>query len=105
MLPLSAPSGCAAARPGMPITPSVSTNTNARNRSDMTPRVGRPSQGRRTLILTLRRRRVLLARRVPLGEFLLIFLFAEVDPTDPREAHLVDRPVAVTDPVLRIRVG
>src|SRR5436190_2084781 len=103
MLPLSPPSGCAAARPAMPTTPSVRTATKIERgirRSDirLIPRL-------QPLVLPLRRRRVLLARRVPVGKRLLIFLFAEIDPADPRETHLVDRAVAVANPVLRIGIG
>src|SRR5688500_4911621 len=42
---------------------------------------------------------------LPRGQLLLIFLLRQIDPPDPREAHLVDRALTVADPVLRVRVS
>src|SRR5260221_288663 len=38
------------------------------------------------------------------GDALLVLGFVDVEQAHPREAHLVDRPLAVADPIARVRV-
>src|SRR5215471_1793863 len=53
-----------------------------------------------SLLLLLLRRGSL--RSLPFRELCLVFLVGQLDPSDPEEAHFVDRPLTVADPVFRI---
>src|SRR5437588_1127558 len=46
----------------------------------------------------------LFIRLLPRGGSLLVLVLVDVEEADPRKAHLVDRALAVADPVARVRV-
>src|SRR5690349_39736 len=55
-------------------------------------------------IARLKPRARLLMRLLPRVDALLVIRFVDVEQAHPREAHLVDRPLAVADPVARVGV-
>src|SRR6266850_1819742 len=61
-----------------------------------------PTHGSALLLSGGRRRRLRAFARV---ELRFVFVVGHVVPANPREAHLIDRPVALADPVARIRVA
>src|SRR3954463_6045132 len=65
------------------------------------PRSRRASDAVSRLLILIRRG---LTRAFPFLQRALVFLVGVVVPTDPRQAHLVDRAVSAADPIARVRI-